>query len=443
LADQREAQSGQYSPAALEELVGPVALYPDDLLSIVLPASTYPLQIVQAARYLEEYTENPGLHPGEEWGDTIIALLNYPEVIELMNEDLDWTWGLGEAFIQQQTEVIGAVQAFRKRAYLAGHLKSDDLQVVSLVDGAIEIKPVELEVIYVPDYEPEQVVVDQTAVVYRYYPYARPVYYYPYPSHYVFAAGYFWGVTTVYRFGWPHYLLRVHHYGHRSHPYYGVRYDHRHTTRRTHPRRGDNSGNANRHLSRSNYRGAVWKAGNRHGARPMQSKNRDHRGGLSARNLHSPRAERDKAGWSHPDRSARRSSSAVSAETTRRALGIRSRTETRWGDSRATASRERDDRGEGARPRGNARDRGNVGSQKGSRKTRNMKGSRGRRSTKTKQYRSRLKTGDGTLSKTVNGNRGKYSKSRSKPGSVVAKANRRHKKHIQESVTRSQSITGC
>jgi hypothetical protein len=86
---------------ALEELVGRVALYPDELIAIVLPASTYPLQIVQAARYLEAHESDPTLEPSAEWDDSIIALLNYPEAIELLNTDLDWTWQLGEAVINQ------------------------------------------------------------------------------------------------------------------------------------------------------------------------------------------------------------------------------------------------------------------------------------------------------------------------------------------------------
>ncbi|MFQ6005861.1 MAG: DUF3300 domain-containing protein, partial [Woeseia sp.] len=87
------------SAEALEELVGPVALYPDDLLAIVLPASTYPLQVVQAARFLERLEDDPSLKPDEEWDESITALLNYPEVVELMNDDIEWTWRLGEAVV--------------------------------------------------------------------------------------------------------------------------------------------------------------------------------------------------------------------------------------------------------------------------------------------------------------------------------------------------------
>lgn len=81
----------------LQELVGPVALYPDDLLAIVLPASAYPLQIASAARFIEALETDPSLQPDPDWDDTVVALSNYPEVIELLNDDLDWTYRLGEA----------------------------------------------------------------------------------------------------------------------------------------------------------------------------------------------------------------------------------------------------------------------------------------------------------------------------------------------------------
>ena len=166
------------SAAELEDIVGPVALYPDDLLAIVLPASTYPLQVVQAARFLERLEDDSSLKPDEEWDESITALLNYPEVIDLMNADIDWTWRLGEAVVAQQADVIVAIESFRDKAYAAGNLKSDERQTVSNENGVIEIAPADEDVIYVPYYEPEQVVVYQTRPVYHYYPYAYPVYYY-------------------------------------------------------------------------------------------------------------------------------------------------------------------------------------------------------------------------------------------------------------------------
>ena len=105
LAQEPEAPA-PLTPAELEELVGPVALYPDDLLAIVLPASTYPLQIVQAARFLDDRANDATLEPNPEWDDSIVALLNYPEIVRMMNEDLDWTWDLGAAVLADQSAVI-------------------------------------------------------------------------------------------------------------------------------------------------------------------------------------------------------------------------------------------------------------------------------------------------------------------------------------------------
>lgn len=208
----------------LQELVGPIALYPDDLLAVVLPASTYPLQVIEAARFLERLAVNPTLKPDDDWDDSIVALINYPEVVELLNEDLDWTWRLGEAVVAQQTDVIAAVETFRDRAYAAGNLKSDGYQQVSRNDGVVSISPVSEDIIYVPYYEPARVVVRQPRPVYYYYPEPYPVYYYPYPSSYAFNRGYFWGVTTAFSIGWATHDLSVYHHSYHGHPYYGHSY---------------------------------------------------------------------------------------------------------------------------------------------------------------------------------------------------------------------------
>jgi hypothetical protein len=210
----------------LEELVGPIALYPDALVSIVLPASTYPLQIVQAARFLEEHETNPALKPDENWDDSVVALLNYPEVIALMNADLDWTWTLGEAALYQKTELMDAIQEFRDRAYAAGNLETDDRQVVTKHVETIVIEPADPKVIYVPYYEPRRVAVYQSYPVYYYYPQPYPVYYYPYPYGYSFGSGFFWGVTLAFSIDWYSHHVHAHHYHHHAHPYYGHDYHH-------------------------------------------------------------------------------------------------------------------------------------------------------------------------------------------------------------------------
>jgi len=211
----------------LEELVGPIALYPDDLLAIVLPASVYPLQIVDAARFLEDLKVDPSLTPNPEWDDAVVALLNYPEVIELLNDEIDWTWRLGEAVVAQQADVVAAIETFRDRAYAAGNLKSDSYQNVTHDSGAIQITPVSEDTIYVPYYEPERVVVYQPRPVYYYYPTPYPVYYYPYASSYFFDRSPFWGVTTAFRIGWYSDRLSVFHHSYYGHPYYGRNYESR------------------------------------------------------------------------------------------------------------------------------------------------------------------------------------------------------------------------
>jgi len=220
------------SATELEKLVGPIALYPDDLLAIVLPASTFPLQIVEASRFLQNLEDDPSLKPDDDWDDSVVALLNYPEVIELLNEDLDWTWRLGEVVVAQQSDVISAIELFRDRAYAAGNLKSDDYQLVAHEDSSIQITPVQEDVIYVPYYEPERVVVYQTRPAYYYYPRPYPVYYYPYSAGYAFHDDFFWGVTTAFSIGWHSHHLNVFHHSFYGHPYYGHSYGHRYWYRR-------------------------------------------------------------------------------------------------------------------------------------------------------------------------------------------------------------------
>jgi hypothetical protein len=212
------------TPEELDELVGPIALYPDDLVAIVLPASTYPLQVVEAARFLDDRARDSSLDPQEDWDDSVVALLNYPEVIDLLNDDLDWMYDLGAAVLNQRADVLDAIQRFRDRAYDAGNLRSDDRQTVTRADRTIAIRPSDPEVIYVPYYEPEYVVVYQPYPVYHYYPRRYPVYYYPYPASYVFDTGFFWGVRSWFSIGWHTHFLHVYDYGYYSHPYYGWRY---------------------------------------------------------------------------------------------------------------------------------------------------------------------------------------------------------------------------
>jgi hypothetical protein len=110
----------QASPEELENLVGRIALYPDDLVAVILPASTNPLQIVQADRFLEKRKSDPKLPLDDKWDDSVKTLLNYPDVVKMMSGDLDWTSALGEAVVADQGAVLDAIQAFRRRAQAGG-----------------------------------------------------------------------------------------------------------------------------------------------------------------------------------------------------------------------------------------------------------------------------------------------------------------------------------
>ena len=138
-------------PQELEKLVGPIALYPDDLVAIILPASTNPLQLVQAERFLEKRKKDPKAPIDDKWDESVKSLVNYPEVVKQMSADLDWTTDLGEAVVADQGAVLGAVQAFRRKTQAAGNLKTDTKQVVVVEKEVIKIVPADPQVIYVPN----------------------------------------------------------------------------------------------------------------------------------------------------------------------------------------------------------------------------------------------------------------------------------------------------
>ena len=196
------------SAADLEVVVGPIALYPDDLVGLVLPAATTPLEVVKAQRFLEKRTKDKSLEP-PALPEPVRNLLNYPDVVKKMNDDLDWTERLGTAVVAQQADVMAAIQAFRRRTQAVGNLKTDDKQVVVVEKEIIKIVPANPQVIYVPQYQPTVVVVVQSSPVVAYYPTPYPLYYYPYPAGATFATGFFYGAATAYAVGWAH--NEIHH----------------------------------------------------------------------------------------------------------------------------------------------------------------------------------------------------------------------------------------
>jgi uncharacterized membrane protein YgcG len=174
------------TPEQLDSLIAPIALYPDPLLGQVLAASTYPLEIVTAERWVGQNSNLQGkalveAAARQDWDPSIQALVAFPTVLQMMNQSLDWTTALGNAFLAQQPDVMAAVQRMRMRAEQSGKLQSTPQQQVqnTTVDGqpTIVIQPANPEVIYVPTYDPT-------------YVWGAAPAYYPYPSFgYPFAAG--------------------------------------------------------------------------------------------------------------------------------------------------------------------------------------------------------------------------------------------------------------
>jgi len=178
--------AGLRSPAELEQLVASIALYPDELLGQVLIASTYPLEVVHAARWVRDagsaaYSASTldTLLAGFDWDPSVKSLVPFPQVLQMMDSHLVWTQTLGDAFLAQQWDVMQAVQRLRHRALADGTLRSTDQQMV-IIDGAtIKIVPARPQVVYVPYYDP--------TIVYGPWPYAEypPYWFPPPPSYYV------------------------------------------------------------------------------------------------------------------------------------------------------------------------------------------------------------------------------------------------------------------
>jgi hypothetical protein len=142
-----------YSPEQLDQLLGPIALYPDPLVAVILPASTVPSDLALAANYLAA-NGAPGGIDAQPWDPSVKALARYPDVVKWMNDNLDWTQALGAAFAQQPADVMKSIQQLRVQARAAGTLVDTPQQRVDLVGDDIRIVPAQPNTIYVPVYDP-------------------------------------------------------------------------------------------------------------------------------------------------------------------------------------------------------------------------------------------------------------------------------------------------
>jgi hypothetical protein len=155
----QEERVQTFSEAELDQILAPIALYPDSLLAQVFIAATYPLEVVMADRWVRENQHLTGAQRNDAldeqpWDASVKALVPFPEVLAMMSQRLDWTQNLGDAFLSQQSEVMDTVQRLRRKADEARNLQSNEQQEVIEEQGIIRIEPANPTVVYVPVYDP-------------------------------------------------------------------------------------------------------------------------------------------------------------------------------------------------------------------------------------------------------------------------------------------------
>jgi len=200
------AVTAQPSPDALDQLVAPIALYPDALVAQILPAATFPAEVVEADRWMQQHTGLKGdalaqAVDSQSWDPSVKALTQFPSVLEMMDKDLAWTSSLADAYENGAQNVLDAVQVMRQRAQRAGNLNSTQQETVTSDGQTISIEPADPQVVYVPEYDPWVV-------------YGDPLPYYPgwigVPGVYVdgpgiaFGLGIGIGVFGGFGWGWHH-----------------------------------------------------------------------------------------------------------------------------------------------------------------------------------------------------------------------------------------------
>lgn len=201
--DEAATKSPTFTTEELDQMLAPVALYPDEVLANVLMAATYPLDVVQAARWRSE-AANKALKgdmlskalEAKNWDPSVKALTLFPEVLQNMSKQLEWTQNLGDAFLGQEEDVFARVQYLRQKADAAGSLKTNKQQTVKKQSNPetrteyIIIEPADPQYVYVPIYQP--------AVVYGSWPYpSYPPYYWNWSPGATFVNGLFWGAGVA------------------------------------------------------------------------------------------------------------------------------------------------------------------------------------------------------------------------------------------------------
>jgi hypothetical protein len=240
----------QQTPQELQQLVAPIALYPDALVAQILAAATYPAEIVEADRWMQSHSNLKGEELAKEvdkqhWDPSVKALAQFPSVLENMDKNLSWTSSLGDAYANQQQDVTDAVQTLRQQAHKNGHLDSNEQEKVTTQGNTIVVEPANPEVVYVPQYDPWLV-------------YGYPIVAYPgwYPEPGLFLAGVGigfglgFGIGFFGGFGWG--------WGHWGYDWHGRSVIYNHNTYISHSRTIVNRNN----FSRNNFNHGNFNHGN-------------------------------------------------------------------------------------------------------------------------------------------------------------------------------------
>jgi hypothetical protein len=265
----------QQTPEQLQQLVAPIALYPDSLVAQILSASTFPDQVVEADRWVQA---NPNLRGDDlgnavdpqPWDPSVKALTAFPSVLGNMDKNLSWTSSLGDAYYNQQQDVMDAIQVMRQKAQQAGNLKSTPQQTVSDPYPDIAIQPVDPDLVYVPAYDPWLVYGDPILAWPGWYPYPGIWLEGPYPS---FGIGFGIGFFGGYGWGWGHWGFDWHNHA--------VLFDH------------------NRYFARGNTfynRNAYYRGGGQRGVAANVQRGFNGDRGATARPFNDDRAARGYAG---------------------------------------------------------------------------------------------------------------------------------------------------
>lgn len=196
---QGQPPAAQLTPQQLQELVAPIALYPDALVAQILAASVYPTQIVEAERFLQQNSNLTGKDLGaavdqQDWDPSVKALTQFPSVLANMDKNLNWTSELGDANANQAAAVMDAVQFMRHKAQSAGNLKTTPQQTVTEQGPDVEIQPADPQIVYVPTYDP--------ALIYGYPVGLWPGFYPWWGSGAYLSFGVGFGIGPFFGFGW-------------------------------------------------------------------------------------------------------------------------------------------------------------------------------------------------------------------------------------------------